>query len=156
MQPFFEWLESLQISATLDPSGYLVAAVNVVHLLGLTLFIGALVIVDIRLLGRGIVKQPLAQVAREAQPWLIGAFLVLITTGAMQVLATPFKAYYSPHFWFKMQLVAVGVIFTFTLRRKVTFTDETRLGRVIPKLVALVSMGLWTSVAVAGRLIGMM
>src|SRR5688572_21006765 len=108
---FFQWLESLQFSTAIDESGYFVAAVNVAHLLALTAVVGALLVVGLRLLGRGMKKQPLAQLARDARPWLIGGFLAMLLTGILQLLATPIKEYYSPRFWLKMQVIPLALIF---------------------------------------------
>jgi hypothetical protein len=137
-------------------SAYGVAAINIMHLLALTLFMGAVLIVDLRLLGRGLTARPLRQVAQDARPWLVGAFLALLISGALQILATPIKEYYSPFFWQKMQLLAVALVFTLVVRRWVTRIDEQRLGPVWGKLVAVISMGLWGWIAVNGRLIGLM
>ncbi|OFW22846.1 MAG: hypothetical protein A3H97_10040 [Acidobacteria bacterium RIFCSPLOWO2_02_FULL_65_29] len=154
--PFFQWLESLRFGVAVDESGYFVAAVNVAHLLSLTVFLGAVLMVDLRLLGRGIREQPLAQVALDAQPWLIGGFLAMLATGLLQLLATPMKAYYSDQFWLKMYLVLFALAFTLTVRRKVTQADETRLGPVWGKVVGLISIAVWVMIAVQGRLIGML
>jgi hypothetical protein len=156
LQPFFTRLEALKFATWFDSGGYFVAFFNVAHLIALTVFVGAFLTVDLRLLGGGMRKQPLAQVARDAQPWLIGAFLALAVTGVLQILATPMKAYFSPQFWLKVQLLVVAVIFTFTVRRMITRADEKRVGPVWAKLVGLISISLWVSIAVCGRLIGLL
>jgi hypothetical protein len=153
---FFQWLESLQFGTSLDESGYLVAGINVAHLLALTVFIGAVLVVDLRLLGRGMRAQPLAQVARDARPWLIAGFLGMLMTGALQVLATPIKEYYNPLFWQKMQIIVVAIIFTFTVRHWITQADEARVSPIWRKSVGLVSIAMWASVATAGRLISLL
>lgn len=153
---FFQWLESLHFSTAIDESGYFVAAVNVAHLLALTVFVGAVLVVDLRLLGRGMREQPLAQVARDARPWLIGGFLAMLLTGILQILATPIKEYYSPIFWQKMEVIPVALIFTFTVRRWITQADETRVRPVWRKVVGLTSIAMWTTVATSGRLIGLL
>ena len=56
--PFFEWMESL---AVYGPSIYLGPAVNIVHLTAMVTFLGALLIVDLRLLGAGLTQQPTAR-----------------------------------------------------------------------------------------------
>ena len=83
--PFFEWMESL---AVYGPSIYLGPAVNIVHLTAMVTFLGALLIVDLRLLGTGLTQQPTASVARDAQPWLLAGLVVLIVTGVPAVMAT--------------------------------------------------------------------
>ena len=63
------------------------------------------------------------------------------------------QQYASKVFWFKMYVLFAAVIFTFTVRRAVTTADEVRVGPVWGKLVALVSITLWMTVAAGGRLI---
>ena len=153
--PFFEWLETLPLSVMLRESAYGVAAINIMHLLALTVFFGAIFIVDLRLLGTGLSAVPLRQVARDARPWLIGGFITLLLTGAMQVLTTPIKEYYSPNFWLKMQLLLVALVFTVVVRGRLTQADETRIAPVWRKAAGIVSILLWGWIAVNGRLIGL-
>ncbi len=154
--PFFEWMQNLPLSILFLDSTWLTPIIQCVHLVALTVFAGAVLIVDMRLLGRGLTQTPLAQVARDAQPWLIGAFLVLLVTGIPQLTSTALKQYYSPFFWWKMEGLLLGLIFTFTLRRKITLADEARLGPVWPKVVGLCSITIWTGVTIGARLIGLL
>ena len=154
--PFFEWLEALELSVAIRESAWFSAVIQAVHLLGLAVFAGALLIVDLRLLGRGLTTQPRAQVARDAQPWLIGGFLVLLATGVPQLMGTALKQYYHPMFWLKMDVLLLALVFTLTIRRKVTLADEARIGPFWAKVVGLVSTALWLGVAVPARLIGLL
>jgi len=153
--PFFEWMEGLSMSTYFLSTVWPTPIIQVLHLIALGVFSGAVVLVDLRLLGRGLTDMPLAKLAREAEPWFIGAFMVLLITGLPQLTSTAMKQYYSPFFWMKMEAMVIALIFTFTLRRKATRTDESRLGRYYPKAVALVSLGLWSGVAIGARLIGL-
>jgi hypothetical protein len=150
MLPFFQWLESFAFGAE---SIYTVAFINVAHLLALVVFIGALLIVDLRLLGSGMRRQPLSDVVRSAQPWLLGGFAGMFVTGSLQVLGTPMKAYYSDQFWLKMQLLIVAVILTLTVRWLASARDEAPAWG---KPAGLVSILLWSFIAVQGRLIGLL
>ena len=132
---------------------YLGPGINLVHLVAMCTFMGALLMVDLRLLGAGLTNQPVKQVARSAQPWLIGGLIVLTLTGIPAVMTVALEEYANPVFWFKMYVLLAAVIFTFTVRRKVTSADEARVPPVWRKLVALVSIVLWMSVAAGGRLI---
>jgi len=154
--PFFQWMESLPISHAIQSAAWYSPIIQVIHLVALATFAGAVVVVDLRLMGLGLNRRPLAQVARDAHPWLVGGLVVLLITGIPQVLSLAMKQYYSPFFWWKMEGLAVATIFTFTLRRKVTLTDERRLGPLWGKVVGLVSMTLWTGVTVGARLIGLL
>ncbi len=154
--PFFEWMQGIPLSVLFLESTWLTPIIQCVHLVALTVFAGAVLIVDMRLLGRGLTTTPLAQVARDAQPWLIWAFVVLLVTGIPQLTSTALKQYYSPFFWWKMEGLLLGLIFTFTLRRKITLADEVRLGPFWPKVVGIFSITIWTGVAIGARLIGLM
>ena len=154
--PFFEWMDSLRVGDWISTSTYAAPLINVAHILTLVILFGSLFIVDVRLLGRGMTRQPVAQVARDARPWLIGALIFMVLTGIPQVLSIPVREYYSPFFWLKMRLLLVALIFTFTLRHKVIMADEARVGPVWGKVVGLTSILLWTWVAVEGRLIGLL
>jgi hypothetical protein len=154
--PFFNWLESLTISAYIRESAYGVAAVNIAHLLALVVFLGALLVVDLRLLGRGMTRMPLAQLAADARPWLVGGFFALLLTGVIQLLSTPIKEYYSPNFWLKLQLLLIALPFTIFVRGRIVNAAEGRFSPVWHKLTGLVSIGLWSWIGVNGRLIGLL
>ena len=154
--PFFEWLEARPISEAIRGSVWFYAVDQSVHLVALGLFAGAVLVVDLRLLGRGLTQQPVAHVAGDAQPWLIASFVGLLVTGIPQVMSNAMKEYYSPYFWFKMEVMLLAIIFTLTLRRKVALADEGRVGPFRAKLVGFISIGLWTAVAVPARLIGLL
>jgi hypothetical protein len=150
LEPFFEWMYGIGIYKS---SIYLGPGINLVHLVAMCTFMGALLMVDLRLLGAGLTNQPVKQVARNAQPWLIGGLIMLTLTGIPAVMTVALEEYASPVFWFKMYVLLAAVIFTFTVRRQVASADEARMPPVWRKLVGLVSIVLWMSVAAGGRLI---
>ncbi len=156
MLQFFEWMGGLRFSAFFLESVWPTPIVQNIHLVAVAVFAGSVLVVDIRMLGRGLRETPLAQLARSVEPWLIGSFVVLVISGIPQMTSTALKQYYSPFFWWKMQAVLVGVILTVTVRRRIAMRPEAELGPVWPKVVAVVSIALWTSVTIGARLIGLM
>ena len=48
----------------------------------------------------------------------------------------------------------LAIVFTFTVRRRVAMADENRVRPLWSKLVALVSVILWSGVGLGGRWIG--
>jgi len=135
-------------------SKWLFPVIACVHLMGLALIGGAVLVVDLRLLGFGLWRQPVAQVAREAQRWLFVSLLVMIPTGSLLFLSKAVQCYTLPAFWIKITSLFLALVFTFTVRRRVAMADETRVGPAWSKLVALVSLSLWSSVGIAGKWIG--
>jgi len=155
----FEFCERVQYSPLLSAmrsSSWVFPLIASIHLMGLALIGGALLVVDLRLLGLGLRHQPVAQVARDAERWLLVSLLVLLPTGLLQFMCfAATKYYYLTAFWVKMAALSLALVFTFVVRRKVAMAEETRMNPVWSKLVALVSLSLWSTVAIAGRLIGL-
>ena len=59
---------------------WLFAVTQSLHLVAITTFVGAILIVDLRLLGWGVVGQSRAALARSAQRILLWAGLAVLTT----------------------------------------------------------------------------
>lgn len=151
---FFQWCYDTPLGETIRNSTWLFPAIEAVHLLGLGLTIGSVLLVELRLLGVGLSRQPVAQLAASAEPLLIGGIILMFMTGIPLFLSESIKAFYSFAFWIKMTCLFLVLIFTFTIRRRVTRTNEAterpRLGRVM----AITSLTLWFGVAWGGRWIG--
>ena len=152
--PFFEWCESTAVGSAVRDSAWLFPVIESVHLLALALLGGTLLIVDLRLFGLGLREQPVHRLAGDAHPWLVGALLVMIATGVPLFLSESIKCYYNTAFWVKVSTLPFAILFTFTIRRRVTMVDEADAMRMPRKLVALTSLALWFGVAAAGRWIG--
>ena len=156
LQPFFEWMQGLALSAFFLESVWPTPIVQCIHLVAVSVFAGALLLVDLRLLGTGLTMVSIPRVARAAQPWLVGSFGVLVLTGIPQMTSTAMKQYYSPFFWWKMQAVFIGLVVTFLIRRHIASKEEGHYGPVWPKVVGVTSIALWTSVTIGARLIGLL
>ena len=152
--PFFTWCENSALGEAIRSSQWLFPVIESVHLLALVLIAGAVLVVDMRLFGLGLRRQPVAQLARDAQPWLIGSLIVMLVTGSLLFVSEATKCYYSSAFSVKMTSLFLAIIFTFTLHRKVTLADEIRVGPLWSKLAAVVSVTLWSLVGIGGRWIG--
>jgi len=154
LAPFFEWCAATALGTAIQMSPWAFAVIESVHLLGLAVIGGAVLLVDLRMLGFGLRDQRIDEIARAAFPWLVGSLIVMLLTGIGLFLSEPMKCYYSRPFWVKMISLSLAMLFTFTIRRKVTLADETRMRPIWFKLVALVSLTLWFGVGAGGRWIG--
>ena len=100
--PFFEWCEATALGLAVRESVWLFPAIEAVHLLGLCLLGGALLIVDLRMLGAGLTRTPVALLARQARPWLVAGVVTMLATGVLLFLSEAIKCYYSQAFWVKI------------------------------------------------------
>jgi hypothetical protein len=152
--PFIQWCEGSWLGSAIRTSPWAFAVIESVHLLALAAIGGAVLIVDLRLLGFGLRDQPISRIARDAFPWLIGSLAIMLITGIGLFLSEATKCYYSTPFWVKMSSLLLAIIFTFTIRRRITTVEEGRVAPAVYKLVALVSLTLWFGVGAGGRWIG--
>ena len=151
--PFFEWCDGLAISQAYRDSTYLFPVTQALHLLAVTIFVGAIVIGDLRMLGWGPVGQSRASIARSAQRILLWAGLAVLVTGIPQFTTNALTYHRSWLFVFKMYLLAAALLFTVTVRQRVAVADEERLSPWVPRVVGAVSLALWMGVTISGRLI---
>ena len=152
--PYFQAIESGPIGEAIRNSTWLFPFVEAFHLLALAVIGGAVLLVDFRLLGIGLKRQPIAELARDAQPWLIGSLIFMIGSGVPLFMSEAIKCYYSFAFWTKMSALALAIIFTFTVRRRVTFADDARFSPAVGRAVGVISILLWSTVGWGGRWIG--
>lgn len=148
----FDAIEQTWLATVIKESLWYFPAIEAVHLLGLALLGGAILVVDLRMLGVGLRGQPIPDVAAAAQKWLVLAIVVMFVTGVPLFLSEAVKCYFNAAFWVKMVALLIGLIFTFAVRNRVAASAST--SSVVPKLVGVFSIAVWLVVAAAGRWIG--
>jgi hypothetical protein len=108
-------------------------------------------LVDLRLLGVGLIRTPAAQLSAAAEPWLLGSVTLMFSSGIPLFLSEAIKCYYSLPFWVKMTSLFLALVFTFTVRRYVTRTGLAADRPLLGRFTGLVSLCLWAGVAWGGR-----
>jgi hypothetical protein len=152
--PAFEWFYATSIGEAIRNSIWMFPVIEAFHLLGLGIIGGAVLLVNLRLLGVGLTRQPVAQLASEAQPWMLGALALMFASGIPLFLSEATKAYYSYAFWIKMTSLLLVLVFTFTIHRRVTQGGLADDNPQLAKLAGIVALVLWFGVAWGGRWIG--
>lgn len=152
--PLFEWIEATRAGAALRDSYWLFPAVESIHLLGLCVIGGAILIVNMRLLGLGLRSQPAAQINRDVRPFMVGSLAVMLVSGYLLFASEATKCYTHGAFWFKMACLALAMIVTFTLQNRAVEMEDRHAGTMQVKLAAVLNLTLWIGVGVGGRWIG--
>jgi hypothetical protein len=150
--PFFEWCEATALGQLVRTSLWLFPVIEAMHLLALCLLGGALLLVDLRMLGAGLTDTPIADLARGARAWLAGSLTAMVITGLLLFLSEAVKCYHNPSFWVKMSTLPVALLFTVFVRQRVALACTHTSART--RLTAAASISLWLTVAAAGRWIG--
>ena len=150
--PFFEWCESTRIASTIQGSIWLFPVIEAVHLLGLCLLGGSILLVDLRVMGIGLTRQTVSRLSYQARPWMMVAVITMIATGLPLFLSEAIKCYYNQAFWVKITTLPFALSFTFLIRDRIARAD--RGGAYIRATTGAASIALWFVVAAAGRWIG--
>lgn len=148
----FQWMDSTAIGNIIRDSTYIFPVVEVFHLFGLTLLLGTLTITDLRMLGVGMRRQTIGEVATQLAPWTIWAAVVTILSGILLFLSEAMKCYANAAFPWKMWFLLAGVLLYLFVQRPITRL-HSRTNPALLKIVALCSLVFWYGVAVAGRAI---
>jgi hypothetical protein len=154
-----EWLTAIQelpFVVELRNSRWTYAVVNASHIVGIALLFGAIVPLDLRLIGwwRSVSIRTLARilvpVAASGLALAIGAGLLLFSIRAVQYAETTL-------FQFKLALILCGVANALLLRKaKQWETAAHRIDTPPPvrlRVAGLLSIGLWLSVIICGRML---
>jgi hypothetical protein len=142
-------LEASPLGAAMRGSLY--APANVAHLLGLVMLVGAIGVVDLRIIGLGR-RIHLASLSRMLTPIAIAGLVLALATGFLMFSADATPMLGSWVFQLKVVLIVIGIANALLFRQ--LFGD---LDRGEPPMAArvqsLASLGLWLTVGALGRLI---
>lgn len=147
---FFQWCDATWIARAIRDSTYIFPVVEVFHLFGLTLLLGIVTVVDLRILGLGMKRQSIPQLSMALAPWGVGAALVTIVSGILLFLSEAMKCYTNTAFPYKMWFL-LGAIVLYGLTHRGIM--NSRMSLRMMKVVAVLTLILWFGVAIAGRAI---
>jgi hypothetical protein len=154
LKAFCVWCDNSFFGSAVRNSRWLFPFVEIFHLLALGVLGGTVLLINLRALGLRFRSDPVSTLARGLQPWIIGSLLVMLASGFLLFSSEAMRMYFNLAFRFKAACLVLAILFTFTVYRKVTFSEETRISPLRLKLVALLSIVLWSGVALGGRGIG--
>lgn len=125
--------------------------INLVHLLGLTMLVGAIGVADLRTLGAGR-RVPAPELHRFLVPIGVAGLVLMLASGALMFLADAKGLVGAGVFQLKIALIAVGVGNALLFHR--LFGDLSGGVPRAAKAMAAFSLAVWLCAAAIGRLIG--
>jgi hypothetical protein len=128
-----------------------------IHLTCIALFGGMILVTDLRLLGFTFKSLTITEVVTSFRPWKRIGGTVMIAMGMLLAACEAEKYAPNPFFWTKMIILGLIGVHALIFRPIVySMTEELDRSPVIPtkaKVAAILSLGLWTTLFVMGRLI---
>jgi hypothetical protein len=149
-------LEQSGLGAMIRQSAWLYPIANVGHIVSLVVFAGAVAIMDARLLGAFIATPP-AAIVRPARRLAIAALLAQMLSGSVLFTAEAGHLALNPVFQVKIALVALGLFNALVVAQTaaaVIAAAPASMTLPMPvRVSAALSLLIWASVAMLGRLI---
>src|SRR5262245_55890908 len=130
--------------AELIRQSLLFPVIQSVHIIGLTILVGTICLVYLRLLVVGMRRQDVGDLVSNLAPWTSGGLLTVLITGPLLFGSDLIRYLNNPAFVLKMLLLAIALAGHFTLHR-----ISLRGAKVTParqKVAAVFSLILWSSV----------
>jgi hypothetical protein len=154
----FEWLEAWPVSVGLRESSWMFPAFESVHVIAITLVVGSVMIVDLRVLGLTSRSERVTELAEAILPWTWGTFLVAFISGFFMFAAKAHVYFGNLSFQIKMLLMAAAfvnmLLFHFIPYRSVRSWDDGASAPRTAQLACGVSLTLWVFIVLMGRWIG--
>lgn len=153
------WLESSALGAFMRDTGpWTYPVVNVIHVVGVATLFGAVLVLDLRLLGVGR-GAPLVAITTIAAPVAMAGFALAAASGVCLLAANALEYQGNPVLLVKFSAIGLGLVNAFALRytaawrahktRELSHPEARRLA-----LIGAVSLASWLTAVVAGRTIG--
>ena len=155
LQNLAHWVSDTAPSRFIQDVLWIIPAVQTVHILAIAVVLSSVAMIELRLFGLVAGNTPLEQTARRFLPWLWWGLLALAVTGVILITGEPGRALTNPAFQLKMALLGVAILVTFAFHRSIrrssaVWSESVRSPGAI-RAVALATLLLWFSIAVAGR-----
>ncbi|GGM86583.1 hypothetical protein GCM10010967_18620 [Dyadobacter beijingensis] len=159
MQNYHQWLEALEKSSWavgIRQSLWLYPTLEIVHIIGIVVLVGAALLFDLRLLGSA-GHLPVTALSRYLLPWSQRGLILIIPSGLLLFITNARALGTDPVFWTKVGLILFAGLNVFVFHRFVyePFKFRGASGDMpgMARLCAGISIVVWVAVVACGRLL---
>jgi hypothetical protein len=153
-EPIFVWSGGTSLGTAISDTVWMFPAIETVHILAMAVMFGGLLVLNLRMLGLGMVRQPLPMLAGTLMPFVNWGVIIMLISGYMMFASEAMKAFANDGFKFKMLSLAAVLIFQYTIYRTTLKKDDAVRSKPIGWACAVVNFVLWFCVGAGGRAIG--
>jgi hypothetical protein len=153
-----KWLEESSLGTAIAEGAWTFPIIESLHVLAISLVVGSIVIVDLRLLDRTWRSRAVSELTLDVLPWTWASFAVAAITGSLLFVSAATKYIVDTPFQLKMCLIALAglnmAIFQFFTYRSVHEWDRDRATPRGARIAGGLSISFWIGVIACGRWIG--
>jgi len=150
-----QWLQNTTLATSIRQSTLAFPIIEGSHVLALSISVGIVMFLDLRLLRMAFVTIPVSRVMKQVGPWMIGGMSIMMLTGFLLFFAQAKNAYTNDFFRVKMLLLFLGAINALYYQVKYfprmadwDLSDKVPTG---VKVIAALSLIFWFGVIICGR-----
>jgi hypothetical protein len=158
MDAFLQSLQGTSIATAIREGEHLFPWIECVHVLALTLVIGSIAVVDLRLIGLTLRDRGVARIMAAMLPVTWSAFVCAAITGGL--LFSSNATTYGHNIYFQVKIVLIAsaginmLVYHLFLSRGVEAWHTSAVTPVRARIVGALSLSLWLAVVAFGRWIG--
>lgn len=151
-------LENSALAVFIAESSWAFPIIETIHIIALTLTVGTVVIMDLRLLGLASTKQSYTALQRDVLPWTWLAFGAAVVSGCLMFITQATEYFGNEAFRTKFFLLLLAginmLIFELIIARGAANWDQESSAPWPGKIAAVLSIALWISIVFFGRRVG--
>ncbi|RJG06919.1 hypothetical protein D3870_13745 [Noviherbaspirillum cavernae] len=153
---WLDWIANSAIGVAMRSELWLYPIVEVVHIIGFAVLVGSVVMFDLRVLG---LSKDIAvtALARHLLRWGVTALLLIVPAGLLMFSAHPHDFASNEVFILKLSLIGIAginaAVFHLGVYRSVSRWNTGAAAPGTAKVQAALSMVLWVTVVLCGRLL---
>jgi len=152
------WLEATPLATAITESDWMFPTIETVHVLALSLVVGSIAMLDLRMIGVSNRSMTVVRLSEETLPWTWGAFVVAAISGSLLFVSAATKYYANIPLRIKFVLMACAginmAVFHFTAFRAVHSWNTSLPTPRAAKVAGGLSLIFWMGVVFAGRWAG--
>lgn len=153
----FQRVQAMPASIAIRESIWLYPVIESAHVLGMCVFLGFIVMMDLRLVSATMRSAPVTEVQQRLFPWQMAGLVVMVVSGTLLVFTEPMRFYYNPFARVKLVLLVLAGInalaFHWGPYRRVAEWDHQAVPPGQVRLAGVASIVLWAAIVTCGRLI---
>jgi hypothetical protein len=152
---FCDWLSNTPASLLIQTVSWIIPLVQSVHIMAVTIVVGSVLMVDMKLLGVVGRGTAISASTRRYLPWIWVALVVLFITGSILTTAEPRRELINNVFRLKMALIviacAVTGAFQLAVSRNAAAWGEAPSKQWSARLLAIGTLAIWIAIIMCGR-----
>jgi len=154
---FCQWLADTPFSTGIRESTNLYPVIESIHVLSLCIFVGLLLLWDLRLLGITLRRVAVSEVWARLIPWITLGAALMVVSGLLLFASDPVRFFGNIFFRVKafgLFLALLNAIaFHLGIEKRLVDWDTSSITPRAAKFAGAISIGLWAIIVVTGRLV---